>query len=349
MNCSICRQADQKKGILQSVEAKIGGNCRCGLRAKPLSVMVGVTCALDRQDSSRAQDHRQEGDAAILDAAQIASQACRIGPPRAVGTLLVQSKGAGTDGQSVLADLRHSGCLKALFPRGPADRLSAVLVNTSGGITGGDDLRITGRVGKDSRLSITTQAAERIYRASGSVPGQIRTRMDISPGGRLDWLPQETILFDDARLDRTLRIDLAEDARCLLVETLIFGRTAMGEHVSRLNLSDRIEIWRDGNPVFIDRMRLSGDAASILRGKAVGKGAVALASIVMATGPGSSEVNTRLEQVRPLLTTDCGASVIRPGLLFVRLAASDSFELRRTLIPLLALLNDGPLPRTWMI
>lgn len=289
------------------------------------------------------------GGSAILDVVQNGPARVLTGPPRAVGSLWVVSKTREIGGVSVLGDLRHSGCLKALFPRGPADRLGAVFVNTSGGITGGDDLHIAARVGPDSRLSLTSQAAERIYRASGDGAAQVRSTIEVAQGARLDWLPQETILFDGARLDRRLRVDLTGNARCLLVETLVFGRTAMGESVRSLHLSDRIEVWRDGTPLFIDRMRLSGDAAAHLARHATGGGAVAMASVLFATDPDSPDAAAHLDQLRPELPVKAGASLIRPGLLFLRLAATDSFHLRRALLPVLAQLNDGPLPRTWMI
>lgn len=292
---------------------------------------------------------QQPQEAIILDAAQIMPPSGQTRAQRALGTLLLHSKTQAASGASVLGDLRHSGCLKALFPRGPSDRLNAVFVNTSGGITGGDDLRIDAQVGQGSRLSLTSQAAERIYRACGHDPAQVRTRIHVDHGARLDWLPQETILFDAARLDRRLRIDLAHDARCLLVETLVFGRTAMGETVRQLHLSDRIEVWRDGAPLLIDRMRMSGDAATQLARRATGGGAVALASVVYAVPSDSPDAAAHLARLRPDLPAGGGASLIRPGLLFLRLAAPDSFMLRQTLLPVLAQLNDGPLPRTWMI
>ena len=298
---------------------------------------------------TRIVDQRQAGEAIILDAVQTMPLADQSRAQRALGSLLLQSKVQAVSGASVLGDLRHSGCLKALFPRGPSDRLNAVLVNTSGGITGGDDLRIAGRVGTGSRLSLTSQAAERIYRASGTVPAQVNTRITVEAGARLDWLPQETILFDAARLDRRLRVDLSGDARCLVAETLVFGRTAMGEHVRQLQLSDRIEIWRDGAPLFIDRMRLAGDAVDRLSRRATAGGAVAMAAVICACPPDSLDARHNLERLRPGLPAEAGASLIRPGLLFLRLTASDSFTLRRTLLPLLADLNDGPLPRTWML
>ena len=273
----------------------------------------------------------------------------RTSPPRAVGAAYLRCKIQADSGASVLGDLRHSGCLKFLFPRGAADRLSAVLVNTSGGITGGDNLSITATVDPSSRLTMTTQAAERIYRASGCDAGKVSTVIDVGCGGRVDWLPQETILFDGAALDRRLRVNLDGTARCLLVETLVFGRTAMGERISGLTLSDRIEVWRDDAPLFIDRTRLSGDATTHLRRRAIGHDAVALASVLLVTPTGRGEAAAHLEQLRPDLPQKAGASLIRPDVLFLRLAAEDSYELRKTLLPLLAQLNDGPLPRTWMI
>jgi len=288
-------------------------------------------------------------ETAIFDASQTLSPDHCARPPRALGACYLRSKVQDNSGASVLGDLRHSGCLKYLFPRGTADRLNAVLVNTSGGITGGDALQITATVDPSSRLSLTTQAAERIYRASGCDDGKVSTLIDVGNGARVDWLPQETILFDGAALDRRLRVNLAGDARCLLVETLVFGRTAMGERISALRLSDRIEVWRDGTPLFIDRMRLAGNASGHLRRRAIGAGTVAMASVLLVTPPDSGEAAAHLAQLRHDLPQQAGASLIRPGVLFLRLAAEDSFVLRKTLLPILVQLNDGPLPRTWMI
>ncbi len=289
------------------------------------------------------------GETIILDAAQIGPVAVKAGPPRAVGTLWLASKARESGGASVLGDLRHSGCLKALFPRGGADRLDAVLINTSGGITGGDQLSITARVGRNSRLSLTTQAAERIYRTAGEAPGRVTTTIQVEDGGRLDWLPQETILYDRSALDRRLQVELAGTARCLLVETLVFGRLAMGEDVNGISLSDRIEIRRDGIPLFIDRTRLRGDATAHLARRATGGGAVAVATVLYASAPDCTGVPDRLAALRQMLPDTAGVSLVRPGLLMLRLAAPDSFLLRRMLLPALCLLNEAPLPRTWMI
>lgn len=286
---------------------------------------------------------------AILDAGEITRPDPLESAQRARGTLWLTAKPGAVAGTSALADLRHSGCLKALFPRGPQDRLSAVFVNTSGGITGGDDLRIEAAVSSGSRLSLTSQAAERIYRSSHGAPGIVRTRISVAQGARLDWLPQETILYDRASLDRSLRVDLQGDGCCLLVETLVFGRGAMGETIRDISLSDRIAVWRDGTPLFVDRTRLSGNAALHLERRAIAGGGIAIATVLLATAPDKPDAGAHLNKLRPTLPAQAGISLIRPGLLLLRLLAPDSFILRQTLLPVLAQLNDGPLPRTWMI
>ncbi len=288
-------------------------------------------------------------EVAILDGEHIAQVKPVVRAQRAMGSLLLEAKPRHMAQGSVLADLRHAGCLKALFPRGPADRLSCVFVNTSGGITGGDDLRITAHIGANARLSLTSQAAERIYRSQTGDPGRVDTHLVVADGARVDWLPQETILYDRAALDRRLRVDLHGTARCLLVETLVFGRAAMGERLNTLSLSDRIEVWRDATPLYIDRVRLSGDAAGHLQRRAIGHGAGAVASVLLTAPNDCNEAAHHLDALRPLLPDCAGASLIRPGLLLVRMTAPDSFLLRRTLVPILAQLNEGPLPRTWML
>ncbi len=246
---------------------------------------------------------------------------------------------------SGLDDLRSSGALKMLFPRCGAERVTGVMVNTAGGVTGGDRLNIAATAGADSRLTLTSQAAERIYRAQPGEVGQISTRLQLHDGARLDWLPQETILFDRSALNRSLQIDMAGDATALIVEPLVFGRAAMGETVSDAALHDRIHLRRDGKLIFADTLHLSGDVQAHLTRPAVAAGAGAMAGILFA-GP---QAETHLAPLRALMPPTGGVSLIRPGLLFARLLAPDSFVLRQTLVPVLTRLNGGALPRTWML
>ncbi len=97
--------------------------------------------------------------------------------------------------------------MRVLFPR-PAATPVAMLLNTAGGVTGGDVFEVTARASEDARLTVTTQAAERAYRAMPGTVARIANRIEAASGSRIDWLPQETILYDGSALRRHLRVDL---------------------------------------------------------------------------------------------------------------------------------------------
>lgn len=259
--------------------------------------------------------------------------------PRAIGSARL------TVGPSGLRGLRQSGSMRVLFPRQTPGWPQAVLLNTSGGVTGGDRFTIEADAEPASRLTVTTQAAERIYRAQPGETGHVDTRLTIGAGGRIDWLPQETILFEQSSLRRRLSVTMANDASLLVVEPMVFGRRAMGEVLHDIRLSDRIEIFRDGARLFTDATRLTGDVSRQMQGHATGHGATALATVVFAA-PG---VEAFLGDVRDLLPETGGASLIRPDLLFIRILAEDSFALRASLIPVITVLHRADLPRTWML
>jgi len=249
------------------------------------------------------------------------------------------------DGATHLAGLRQSGCMKCILPQVFRPDAEAVLVNTAGGVTGGDVLSVRARVGADSHLSMTTQAAERIYRTADGTNGRISTQIEVAQGARLNWLPQETILFDQSRLRRDLEINLAADARLLLCETLVFGRAAMGEQVQDLFLDDRIRVTREGAPLYLDGIRFDGDVGAQLGRDAITGGAAALATLVFA----APEAETLLPQVRALLPETAGASLRSPELLVLRAVAGDSLDLRRYMIPVLEKLSGQSLPAVWRL
>ncbi|MEP3441162.1 MAG: urease accessory protein UreD [Sulfitobacter sp.] len=264
-------------------------------------------------------------------------------PPRARGavTLGVQARA----GKTHIAQLRQAGCLKCILPTVFRDDAEAVLVNTAGGVTGGDVIEVDAMLGHDTHLSISTQAAERIYRTSDGTTGNVRNRITVGEGARLSWLPQETILFDRARLSRDLQIDLAPAAQLLLCETLVFGRAAMGEQVHDLHLEDRICVTRDGAPLYRDGIRLHGDAHAQLARPALGAGAGAVATVVCVT----PQAEALLTPLRALLPETAGASLLRADLLVLRALAVDSLALRRFMIPVLELLSGQSLPGVWRL
>ncbi len=268
-------------------------------------------------------------------------------PQRATGRLGLSFRHDRSTGFTRIERFYQEGCLKArlLHPAG-ACLCEAVLMNISGGIAGGDDLRASMVIGDQARVCFAGQAAERIYRALGDDAACITTTITVGKDARAEYLPQETILFDGFKLSRSLEIELAEDASFLGVESLVFGRRDMGETLHTGTLRDRVALNRDGKVLLIDMIRLEGDVHGLLARKAVANGAAAMATIIFAV-PG---VARWLEPVRKLLNdTSCeaGASIVE-GVLSVRVLARSSYLVRAMVVELLMLFRNGrPLPRVW--
>ena len=235
--------------------------------------------------------------------------------------------------------------MKLLFPRCAPDAMQAVMINTAGGITGGDRFRVEARAEAGATLTLTTQAAERAYRAQPNETGRLATRLHVEDGARLNWLPQETILFQGSTLSRRLHVTLSGSARLLLCEPLIFGRAAMGEVLTDARFSARIEITRDGAPLYLDSLTLSGDVAAHMARPHIAAGARAMATLIHV----NPDAESHLDAIRALLPATGGASLLFPDVLVLRLLAADGFDLRQSLVPILTRLSGAALPRPWMI
>ena len=246
--------------------------------------------------------------------------------------------------QGRLTGLSQSGSAKALLPRsyGPAPEI--VFLNTSGGLTSGDTLDYRVDLGPATRAVATTQTAERAYRADG-IAARARVVLAVGAGGMLDWLPQETILFDGAKLDRETVVDLAEGASFLGLETIVLGRAAMGETLGRLHLFDRRIIRRNGRIEVFDPFRL--DDASLARASALAllQGARAVAVLIL-SAPGAED---QLAALRAALTEPdvTAAASALPGRIILRAHAPDAWPLRRQMARLIDTLRPGALPRVW--
>lgn len=265
-------------------------------------------------------------------------------PVRARGELrLAFTRRAGA---TRLTEAYQSGCLRARVPAAaPGEDASVVLINTGGGVTGGDRLRQSVRWAGGVQAAVTTQAAEKVYRAaSGEV--EVRTTLQVEPGAVAEWLPQETILFDRARLDRRTRIEVAADARFLGLEMTVLGRAAMGETVRDGLLSDRWTLLRDGRLVYADAQRLEGPINGLMDRPAIGGGARAMAVLLYA----APDAPARLDAAREALAGASGRAAASAwnGLLAARFLAPDGHTLKADVTALLATLRDGrPLPRVW--
>jgi urease accessory protein len=264
---------------------------------------------------------------------------------RAQGTLMLGFKRRGA--ATKIDTLFQQGALKALLPRSQDSTLCEVVtLNISGGVAGGDELDTIVTLAPGAKVALASQAAERIYRALGPA-ARIRTRLTVQDAARLDYLPQETILFDRFSLDRALDIDLHGDAEFIGAETLLFGRRAMGETVRFGALHDRILVRRDGRLVFQDMTRLEGDIAAQLQRRATAGGANAVAGLILA-GPRATQ---KLETLRSVLHAApnivAGASAFE-DMIFARLLAPDGASLRQCLVAALAACREGrKLPRVW--
>lgn len=245
-----------------------------------------------------------------------------------------------------LVGLMQRGSAKAMLPRSHGSRPEVVFLNTSGGLTSGDRLEYRLDIGAGVRAVATTQTAERAYRADGP-PARARVDLVVGQGAELDWLPQDTILFDGASLARETRVALAGDARFLGIETIVLGRAAMGETVTCLSLSDRRRIERDGRVVLLDPFRLDDAALSRAEGRALLAGARAVAVLVL-IAPDAADVlaGLRAEMDEPGVTAAASAS---DGRLVLRCLAADAWPLRRQMIRLIHRLRPDALPRVWQI
>jgi urease accessory protein len=233
----------------------------------------------------------------------------------------------------------EEGSLRVRFPGARARLLEAVTVNTAGGIAGGDHFDVTVAVEEGARLSVTTTAAEKVYRTLGA-PATIDLRLSVSAGAMLLWLPQETILFDRAGLRRSIEVDVAEGGGLVLAEAIVFGRTAMGEAVEHGSLFDRWRVRHGGRLRFVETVRLDGAVAERLRQPAVAAGAVAIATILMLPGDEAALGAIRAAAVR----SEVAASAWN-GLAVVRLVAKDAMWLRADLVSVLTAMGE-PLPHS---
>jgi urease accessory protein len=240
--------------------------------------------------------------------------------------------------------VREDGALRVRCPGPASGELEAVIVNTAGGVAGGDRFTLDVTVEPRARLVVTTAAAEKVYRTLAP-DATIDVRLNVAAAASLAWLPQETILFDRARLKRTIDIDLAEDARLVLAEAIVFGRAGMGETVDDSFLLDRWRLRRGGQLIHAEALRLDGAVATRLARPAVAEGGIAVATVLVV--PGDEGTAAGVRALRDRLRGEVGVSAWN-GLAVVRLCAADGEALRHDLVAVLAAVRGASLPRLWL-
>ena len=270
---------------------------------------------------------------------------------RSVRGKLQRARGAGRlgmklrGGRTVLETLFQEGCCKIRLPKTHGPAIEAVLINTSGGLTGGDAVEWQARAAAGTKLVLTTQACERAYRSTGE-NARVATSLKVGTGAHVDWLPQETILFEGSRLERRLDVELEEGATFTAVEAVLLGREAMGEAARTAWLKDSWRVFRAGKLVHAEASRLTGEDGE-REGLSLLAGHNAFATVLAIT-PDTEE---KLEKLRAMLGSSphAAASAVG-GRLMLRVLAPSGLALRRILAPAITLLSGaGALPRLWNI
>jgi urease accessory protein len=270
--------------------------------------------------------------------APAAKSAAIFAANRAVGEVALAVK--CVNGKTRRARVHEAGSLRVRCPGAPAAELEAVLINTAGGVAGGDRFALSLTAAEGARLVVTTAAAEKVYRTLGP-HATIDVKADVAAGATLAWLPQETILFDRARLARCIEVDLAADARVFLAEAVMFGRAGMGEAMHEGALTDRWRVRRAGRLLYAETVRLDGAIAARLAAPAVAKGGVAIATVLAVPGDDGMVAAVRALEFEG----EVGASSWN-GIAAVRLCAKEGAALRRDLVHVMTALR-GSLPRLW--
>lgn len=237
----------------------------------------------------------------------------------------------------------ESGGYRVRFPRLPGV-CEGVLINTGGGLAGGDRMVVDVLIAAGATATLTTQAAEKVYRSDGD-EAKVALGLTLEAASRLDWLPQEQILFDGARVRRTLDVRMAADASLTLVESVVFGRLAMGEVIEQGSYHDRWRIRRGEKLIFAEDVRLVGSIQDILDRKALANGARALATVLYV----AADAEACRDAARARLADadcECGLSAWN-GMLVARFLSPDPHRLRIDLARFLERFRNRPLPRSW--
>ncbi|MGE0798900.1 MAG: urease accessory protein UreD [Lautropia sp.] len=260
------------------------------------------------------------------------------------------------DGVTRLAHNRHDGPLRLLKALASEDGqgVEAVIVHPPGGLAGGDSLDLAIELGAGCRVLATTPGAQKWYRADA--PAQSQTRLAVGAGALLEWLPQLAILFDGARADQRLAIDVAADGACIGWEQLARGRAAMGERFGSGTLAQSIELAVAGRLIW--REQLVAAASDPLFGSPLGWNARRAAASVWCCAPAlPAERLARLrDRWRDLLAAsvcEAGATLVADGLLLAKLLGNDNEALQSACTALwqaarISLTGDaGAPPRIW--
>lgn len=277
-------------------------------------------------------------DAPITPHSDKAEERHRHQRSKGVGRLTVKSRNS----QSHIQNLYQQGCAKIRIPSRRGAGLEAVMINSSGGMTGGDILDWAFDAKAETALTVTTQACERIYAATSDI-ARANISLTLGQASKLAWLPQETIMFDQGAFARRLDVDMAENAELFIVEPIIFGRKSMGETIQNGLFQDRWRIRKQGVLCHAEQSQFDGPIHDLLNRTGTANGHIALATLLLIAPRAEALLPKALEIIGPH-----GSASFWQGKLLARILAKDAYSLRHILCPLIQMLNHGtPVPKIW--
>ncbi len=277
----------------------------------------------------------------------IAESSVQLQRARGRGELIIRN----CNGVSSVERLYQQGCAKIRLPRRSDGVREAVLINSSGGATGGDQLDWSVQTEQDTHTMVTTQACERVYKtprvddSSTVKPAVVNIELSVGKRAKLAWLPQETLFFDQGALARTLTANLDDKGELLIVEPIIFGRQAMGERVDCGELRDRWRIYRKGKLLHGEDLVLTGDLARQIAEPMILDGRCAIATLLFISPRAEGFVNALMQ----VADHQDGISAWN-GKLLARVTAKDGYQLRKKLVAMINMLNfEAPVPKVWSL
>jgi len=247
-----------------------------------------------------------------------------------------------------LMERRHSGPLrvqKPLYPEGPGI-CHAIMIHPPGGIVGGDQLSVAVDVGTGGHAFLTSPGAAKWYRANGKVSRQ-EVRLQVGVGAALEWMPQETIFYNEAQVRMVHEVDLAADARYIGWEILCFGRSASGERFASGQVAQRTSIRRGGKLLWWEQGALDGGSAAMTSVLGL-DGASVCATLIAVGAPAPLALQDAMRALAPALALTQIKSV-----LCARLLCNDSELARAVMTRLWQLLRphllgcEAAVPRIW--
>lgn len=252
------------------------------------------------------------------------------------------------DAKTKLDRLYQHGSAKIRFPKTYSGFSEAVLINTAGGLTGGDKLDWNISLDADASAVFTTQACEKSYQSSSDT-AHVSTQITVGENATCHWLPQETILYEGSALNRTFDVQLAKTSKLIALESVMLGRDAMGEVLKHCAFKDRWRIYRDGKIVFADNINLEGDIEALEKASAMMSGNKAFATLLVCGTQDDEQLAKTADSLQSSFKDQSMAVSVFGGKLVARFLAQDTYLLRQTLMPLLKELSGNDLPRVWRI